>query len=499
MRLIIKAIIMKNIYTIISFSIIILISSCTTSRYYQSDSGEYYQSQPEITYQQFYNDLSPYGDWINYGNYGYAWVPSMSNFRPYYTNGHWVYTDYGWTWVSNYNWGWAPFHYGRWMNDMRYGWVWIPGNEWAPAWVTWRGGGNYYGWAPLGPGMGMNDNFGSIPYNDWTFVPRNYITSQNLNRYYVNQSRNVTIINNTTIINTTSPRNSNGTRSANYHPGPPVREIEQNTGTRIRKYNLETTNKPGETQVRNSSVRVFRPTISQQASNSSNIRPGRVTNPDQGRQANSAPVREIPKNQTPQIIRDEPPVNNNRPSVTPGKNNTPARVFPDRNQTSPPTNRPVSPNTPTGENPPVNNPPQPNNPPAQAPVRTFPNNNPAPPNNQAPATRERSTPAQENKQTPANRPVRRFSNQQNAATTNPYKQNESKVNSRPSGSSEELKRNNEQALRPSVTSKPENNSSVNRPSRRFSTQPITNSSTPEIQHRNVTRNEDVRKPDSEKK
>ena len=442
---------MKNLYTIFSFSIIILMSSCTTSRYYQSDSGEYYQSQPEITYQQFYNDLSPYGDWINYGNYGYAWVPSMSNFRPYYTNGYWVYTDYGWTWVSNYNWGWAPFHYGRWMNDMRYGWVWIPGNEWAPAWVTWRGGGNYYGWAPLGPGMSINDNFGSISYNDWTFVPRNYITSHNLNRYYVNQSRNVTIINNTTIINTTSPRNSNGTRSANYHPGPPVREIEQSTGTRIRRYNLETTNKPGETRVSNNSIRVFRPAINQQSSNSSNVRPERVTNAGQNqeRPSTSAPVREIPKNQTPQIIRNEPPVNNNRPSIKQGENKPPARIFPDKNQTSPSTDRPVSPNTPTRENPPVNNRQQQNNPPVQAPVRTFPNNNPAPPNNQAPATREKSTPAQENNQTPTNRPVRRFSNQQNAAATNPYKQNEQKINSKPARSSEEISHQKNEVSTPS--------------------------------------------------
>ena len=117
---------MKYLYIFSSLLLITLLTSCTTSRYYQSDQSDqgnnqgYYpqQQQSEITYQQFYNDLSPYGNWVNYGNYGYAWVPSMANFRPYYTNGHWVYTNYGWTWVSNYSWGWAPFHYGRWMNDI---------------------------------------------------------------------------------------------------------------------------------------------------------------------------------------------------------------------------------------------------------------------------------------------------------------------------------------------------------------------------------------------
>ena len=86
------------------------------------------------TDQVFYDELSPYGTWVNYPDYGYVWVPDAgSDFRPYATNGYWTYTDYGWTWVSNYIWGWAPFHYGRWFYDDYYGWAWVPGNEWAPA------------------------------------------------------------------------------------------------------------------------------------------------------------------------------------------------------------------------------------------------------------------------------------------------------------------------------------------------------------------------------
>ncbi|MEO8822566.1 MAG: DUF6600 domain-containing protein [Ginsengibacter sp.] len=469
---------MKYLYTIFSLSIVILMSSCTSSRYYQSDQGEYYQSQPQVTYQQFYNELSPYGNWINYGNYGYAWVPSMSNFRPYYTNGHWVYTNYGWTWVSNYNWGWAPFHYGRWMNDMRYGWVWIPGNEWAPAWVSWRGGGDYYGWAPLGPGMGINEQFGSIPYTDWTFVQRNYITNRNLHNYYINRSRNVTIINNTTIINNNTVVN-NGTRRANYNAGPPVRDVERNTGISIRKYNLETSNKPGQTRVSNNAVRVFRPEINQQSSNSSNIRPERVTNGDQGRSSGTAPVREIPKNQTPQILRDEPPVN--RPSITPREDNTPARVFP----APQPTNRSVEPNTPARENPPARNRQQ-ETPINQAPVRTFPNN-PTPPNNQTPAARERSNNLPADNQSPTNRPVRSISNQQQAAS-NPYKQDESKINSRPSRSSEGARRNNERASR--IQSRPAQPTApaVRQPTRTLSS-PTPNTSTisEDSERKNVNR------------
>ena len=189
---------MKNIYTYLVLLMIVL-SSCSSSRNY----GQGYSPQSsDITYQQFYDDLSPYGDWVDYQNYGYVWVPAEQGFRPYYNNGHWIYTTYGWTWVSNYNWGWAPFHYGRWLYDDAYGWMWVPGYQWAPAWVSWRGGGDYYGWAPLGPGMNINVNIGSeIPYSYWAFVPNRYINSPRINNYYINREKNVTIINNTTIIN----------------------------------------------------------------------------------------------------------------------------------------------------------------------------------------------------------------------------------------------------------------------------------------------------------
>jgi hypothetical protein len=60
-------------------------------------------------------------------------------------------TEYGWTWVSDWDWGWAPFHYGRWLTIGGYGWCWVPGTIWGPAWVSWRYGGGYAGWAPLPP------------------------------------------------------------------------------------------------------------------------------------------------------------------------------------------------------------------------------------------------------------------------------------------------------------------------------------------------------------
>jgi hypothetical protein len=115
------------------------------------------QSPPpaaDVTYQEFYDALSPYGTWVQMPGYGYVWQPLATvqdfRWRPY-TLGHWIYTDDGWTWASDEPFGWLTYHYGRWMRTHTLGWVWFPGDEWAPAWVSWRYGNDFVGWAPLPP------------------------------------------------------------------------------------------------------------------------------------------------------------------------------------------------------------------------------------------------------------------------------------------------------------------------------------------------------------
>ena len=133
----------------IKFSIILLALNLLHVLYPKVTSAR----QTYVSFQVFYDQLSPYGQWVNYSDYGYVWIPDAGpDFVPYSTDGYWMLTDYGWTWVSDYNWGWAPYHYGRWGYDNFYGWFWIPGNEWGPAWVTWRRANGYYGWTPNGSG-----------------------------------------------------------------------------------------------------------------------------------------------------------------------------------------------------------------------------------------------------------------------------------------------------------------------------------------------------------
>ena len=157
-------------------------------------------SQVDVSY--FYDNLSDDGEWFEEPNYGWVWTPydMSADWRPYY-NGHWEYTDYGWSWASNERWGWATYHYGRWLFDDAYGWVWVPGTEWAPAWVAWRYGGDYVGWAPLPPDAGWNTSIGlsysnanSIPSHDWIFVPQRNMLDINIRLQVTSISRNVTLL-----------------------------------------------------------------------------------------------------------------------------------------------------------------------------------------------------------------------------------------------------------------------------------------------------------------
>ena len=101
---------------------------------------------------EFEAPLASHGGWVQVGSYGRCWRPAgvAVEWRPYYS-GEWVWTDCGWYWQSDEPWGWACYHYGYWVLDPGYGWIWVPGIEWAPAWVSWRVGGGYIGWAPLTP------------------------------------------------------------------------------------------------------------------------------------------------------------------------------------------------------------------------------------------------------------------------------------------------------------------------------------------------------------
>ncbi len=147
-----------------------------------ADAKHYFKPYGSVSL--FYSSLTPYGEWIEL-NAGYAWRPyNISHgWRPY-LYGQWVWTDYGWYWVSSEPFGWAAYHYGRWEYDDYYGWIWVPDDVWGPAWVEWRYNDDYIGWAPLPPQATFSVDFGIsyttqwvAPMHYWNFVPCRYFTT----------------------------------------------------------------------------------------------------------------------------------------------------------------------------------------------------------------------------------------------------------------------------------------------------------------------------------
>lgn len=162
----------------------------------------------------FYNRLAPYGSWV-WIQGQYVWVPSRvdRSWRPY-TRGRWVFTDRGWTWVSNEPFGWATYHYGRWGFSDRVGWFWVPGNRWAPAWVSWRQSDDYLAWAPMPPahdgGININVSIGTVPDYYWQVVPSRSFLSNDLQGQIVrDRDRQRPILEGTRSLGNTTITNNN--------------------------------------------------------------------------------------------------------------------------------------------------------------------------------------------------------------------------------------------------------------------------------------------------
>ena len=219
-------------------------------------------TQQVTSVETFYEPLDNYGDWIQTDDYGYVFQPQVAtgnrNWRPY-TDGHWVQTDYGWTWQSNEDFGWATYHYGRWARVSGAGWVWVPGKEWAPAWVSWRRGGDHCGWAPLPPESRTKVRFTSSVDRDYDIGPAAYVFVALSNfgaRSYAPvvepPERNVTIINKTVNI-TNVTYNTTNEKTVVYNGGPRYDIMRAQSKQPVERVNLNFA-APSATTVNNTKI-----------------------------------------------------------------------------------------------------------------------------------------------------------------------------------------------------------------------------------------------------
>jgi hypothetical protein len=110
-------------------------------------------------------ELDAAGVWKMNADYGPVWFPSDPEWSPY-RFGHWSWmAPWGWTWIDDQPWGFAPSHYGRWALIDEH-WGWVPGSFaahplFAPAVVAFLGtpgvglsseDGPTVAWFPLAPG-----------------------------------------------------------------------------------------------------------------------------------------------------------------------------------------------------------------------------------------------------------------------------------------------------------------------------------------------------------
>ncbi len=147
---------------------------------------------PEMTGAE---DLARYGNWEQTPEDGAVWVPSgvAADWAPYST-GHWAFVrPWGWTWIDDAPWGFAPFHYGRWLRAHDR-WCWAPGGFvarpiYAPALVAWVGG------------VGVSVAVGGPPVGWFPLAPRDvYVPSYRYSQRYVREI-NITNVTNVTQIN----------------------------------------------------------------------------------------------------------------------------------------------------------------------------------------------------------------------------------------------------------------------------------------------------------
>jgi hypothetical protein len=237
--------------------------------YYADDRPRIPPAGVEVEIAFFHDWLSPYGGWFWIEAHGWVWAPwnTPAGWHPY-TYGRWIYTSFGWTWESRWVWGWGPFHYGRWTFYSPHGWVWVPGRHWAPAWVAWRHGDGWVGWAPLPPsarwepGVGLRWDGRGPEAHWWSFVEsRNFLEPQ-IERRLTPRPRSLTLLERTRDV--TRYEQGEGGIIAR---GLPRETIERERGAPVPRVEVEEVTRPGEVRDRSDRdpVRVYRPPVERPA------------------------------------------------------------------------------------------------------------------------------------------------------------------------------------------------------------------------------------------
>jgi hypothetical protein len=115
--------------------------------------------------------LNPYGTWSKIDG---LWAYTPLDHQAPYTNGRWIYTEYGWYWKGTLPHSWATEHYGYWKRSADKIWSWYPGPVWLAETVEIRATPTHIGWRSAA--VDADGNFMEDPVDrytkedEWTFV-----------------------------------------------------------------------------------------------------------------------------------------------------------------------------------------------------------------------------------------------------------------------------------------------------------------------------------------
>lgn len=235
------------------------------------------QPDEPVTLSTFYESLAPHGTWVQDPTYGWVWQPRVlltdAEWRPYCHEGRWVWTNHGWYWESNYRWGWAAFHYGRWARHATLHWIWVPDCTWGPSWVNWRECDSHLGWAPLPPecrfeaGVGFSYRGRNVEFGfdfglvdiDFTFVPCHTFLEVNLWRHRCGH-REVRRIYHTTVIHNTYVVKRGVKNIIIINNGCSKTVIEKRTNRKIKEVTIHSSKNRGERHTKNG-ISTYRPEV----------------------------------------------------------------------------------------------------------------------------------------------------------------------------------------------------------------------------------------------
>jgi hypothetical protein len=290
----------------------IIATSASNPGKYENDITKNDRDLLNVDYKTFYDDLKPYGTWIqvNLSDSGgvlsskpdekelseilrtmlgikeakadvdvswgafYIWKPSPSlavsiaagdpgpgMYVPY-TNGQWVYSDYGWYFRAATPYEEIVHHYGRWVFVPSEGWMWIPGSVWAPAWVEWEEDDDFIGWAPCEPTVYFEANYFPEPfYRDYNFVvvERNHFLDPNIynsshiywEKEHRNEYRDMQRINGLVYRD-----------KGLFNRGPDVNRFSKDFPDKTKPVNINMVSNKNEVQYKNNKYNVYTPKVS---------------------------------------------------------------------------------------------------------------------------------------------------------------------------------------------------------------------------------------------